>query len=228
VNFHVHAGEVVCLLGDNGAGKSTLVRVLSGAVRPDGGQLLVEGSGVEFDGPSHARSLGVETVYQDLALAPDLNSAENLYLGREIRARGVLGRLGFIDKRAMRKATQERFAQMGVSLPSVTEPVSSLSGGQKQIVAFGRASTQSGRVVILDEPTAALAVEPARRVRDVIRRIRDLGLGVVLVTHDLPGAFEVADRIVVMRLGRDVASLRTGECSMENLVALMTGAIESV
>lgn len=227
VDFAVHAGEIVGLVGDNGAGKSTLVKVMSGALRPDGGETLIDGDAVRLDGPAHARRYGVESVHQELALAPDLDAAENLYLGRELRAVGWIGRLGFMHRRAMTREATRYFAELGVPLPSVSIPVRDLSGGQRQIVAVARAAAFSGRVVFLDEPTAALAVEPARRVMDLIQGIRSSGVGVVLITHDLPRVFELADRIQVLRLGRIAGSVIPSTGTMDEVVGLMTGAAGS-
>ena len=224
VDLAVQPGEIVAIVGDNGAGKSTLVNVLSGAQRPDAGEIHLDGQTVELTDPATARRHGIETVYQVLALSPELSAAENLYLGRELRRRGLLGKMGFIDMPRMEREAAIRFSDLGVPLPSVTVRVASLSGGQRQTVAVARAATFTGRVVFLDEPTAALAVEPARKVMDLIKRISSRGVAVVLITHDLPRVFEVADRIVVMRLGRCVGAVDPKESTMDQVVALMTTA----
>jgi simple sugar transport system ATP-binding protein len=224
-DFDVRRGEVVALVGDNGAGKSTLVKVLSGILAADAGEIRFGGEPVTVPSPEAARELGIETVYQDLALAPDLDPAANLYLGREIVRGGPLGWLGLLDNRAMRSGTSEAFASLGVGLQSTDAPVATLSGGQRQGVAVSRAVTWASKVVFMDEPTAALGVVQTRRVLDLIRRVRDSGLSVVLISHNMPEVFEVADRIEVMRLGQRVASFRAADVSMEDVVGAMTGAL---
>jgi simple sugar transport system ATP-binding protein len=224
-DFDVYRGEVVALVGDNGAGKSTLIKILSGIHAADAGEIRFEDEPVSVPSPEAARELGIETVYQDLALAPDLDPAANLYLGREILRPGPLGWLGILDKRAMSRRTSEAFASLGVGLQSTDVPVATLSGGQRQGVAVSRAVTWASKVVIMDEPTAALGVVQTRKVLELIRRVRDSGLSVVLISHNMPEVFEVADRIEVMRLGERVASFRAAEVSMEDVVAAMTGAL---
>jgi simple sugar transport system ATP-binding protein len=225
-DFAVRAGEVVALVGDNGAGKSTLVKILSGTLRPDAGEILFESRPVSLRSPHEARDLGIETVYQDLAVAPDLDPAANLFLGRERTLAGPLGRLGFLDRRAMRREADEAFASLGVELQDTDVSVASLSGGQRQGVAVSRAVTWASRVVFMDEPTAALGVVQSRNVYELIRRVRSSGLAVVLISHNLPEVFEVADRIEVMRLGRRVARFEATGTSMDEVVAAMTGASE--
>jgi simple sugar transport system ATP-binding protein len=225
-HFTVHPGEVVALIGDNGAGKSTLVKVLSGVVAPDAGEIVFEGRTVTVPNPIAARELGIETVYQDLALAPDLESSANLFLGREEVRKGVLGRLGFLDKAAMRSRTKEAFGQLGVGVQDPTAAVATLSGGQRQGVAVARAVTWAGKIVFMDEPTAALGVVQTRAVLELIRRVRDTGLSVVLISHNMPEVMEVSDRVEVLRLGERVAQLKTADTSMEELVAAMTGALD--
>jgi simple sugar transport system ATP-binding protein len=224
-DFDVYRGEVVALVGDNGAGKSTLIKILSGIHAADAGEIRFEDEPVSVPSPEAARELGIETVYQDLALAPDLDPAANLYLGREILRPGPLGWLGILDKRAMSRRTSEAFASLGVGLQSTDVPVATLSGGQRQGVAVSRAVTWASKVVIMDEPTAALGVVQTRKVLELIRRVRDSGLSVVLISHNMPEVFEVADRIEVLRLGERVASFRAAEVSMEDVVAAMTGAL---
>jgi simple sugar transport system ATP-binding protein len=224
-NFTVHAGEVVALVGDNGAGKSTLVKCLAGVQSPDAGEIRFEGRPVVFHAPEDARELGIETVYQDLALAPDLESSANLFLGREVLRKGLLGRLGWLDTDAMRKQTASAFGDLGVGVQDVTAPVATFSGGQRQGVAVARAVTWASRVVFMDEPTAALGVVQTRRVLELIRRVRDRGLSVVLISHNMPEVMEVADRVEVLRLGVRVATFQRGEASMEDLVGAMTGAL---
>jgi simple sugar transport system ATP-binding protein len=226
-SFTVHPGEVVALIGDNGAGKSTLVKILSGVLQPDGGEIRFEGGEVAIANPIAARQLGIETVYQDLALAPDLESSANLFLGREDLRPGILGRLGFLDKAAMRRRTREAFGQLGVGVQDPTAPVATLSGGQRQGVAVARAVTWAGKLVFMDEPTAALGVVQTRAVLRLIRRVRDTGLSVVLISHNMPEVMEVSDRIEVLRLGERVAQFKTAETTMEDLVAAMTGALRS-
>src|SRR5512145_522908 len=181
-DFTVNAGEVVALIGDNGAGKSTLIKTLSGVLEPDDGEIRFEGRTVAIPTPHAARDLGIETVYQDLALAPDLESSGNLFLGREAIRPGLLGKLGFLDKREMRRRTSEAFKTLGVGVKDPAAAVATLSGGQRQGVAVARAVTWAGKVVIMDEPTAALGVVQTRNVLDLIRRVRDTGLAVVLIS----------------------------------------------
>jgi simple sugar transport system ATP-binding protein len=224
-DFTVNRGEVVALIGDNGAGKSTLVKTLSGVHAPDAGEIVFEGSAVSLPTPEAARELGIETVYQDLALAPDLESAANLFLGREIVRPGILGRLGFLDNGAMRKRTESAFTDLGVGVQDVEAPVATFSGGQRQGVAVARAVTWASKVVFMDEPTAALGVVQTRRVLELIARVRDRGLSVVLISHNMPEVMEVADRVEVLRLGQRVAMFKRGEATMEDLVGAMTGAL---
>lgn len=224
-NFAVYPGEVVALLGDNGAGKSTLVKTISGVIRPDEGHLFFEGKHVTISSPIAARGLGIETVYQDLALAPDVDAATNIFLGREILRPGILGMLGMLDKKAMSQRTNEAFRTLKVGLKDGGAPVMHLSGGQRQGVAVARAVTWARKLVILDEPTAALGVVQSGRVNDLIRNIRSAGLAVVLITHNLPFVFQVADRMEVMRFGARVARFPTEGTSMEDVVAAMTGAL---
>jgi simple sugar transport system ATP-binding protein len=225
-SFTVQPGEVVALIGDNGAGKSTLVKTLSGVHAPDDGEIRFEGRPVAIPTPHAARELGIETVYQDLALAPDLESSANLFLGREAVRPGILGRLGFLDKPAMRRRTQDAFKQLGVGVQDATAAVATLSGGQRQGVAVARAVTWAGKVVFMDEPTAALGVVQTRNVLDLIKRVRETGLAIVLISHNMPEVMEVSDRVEVLRLGRRVARFKTADASMEDLVGAMTGALE--
>jgi simple sugar transport system ATP-binding protein len=224
-DFSVQAGEVVALIGDNGAGKSTLVKALSGVYPPDAGEIRFEGRRVVIASPEAARELGIETVYQDLALAPDLESSANLFLGREVLRPGLLGRLGFLDDGAMRERTRSAFGELGVGVQDVSAPVATFSGGQRQGVAVARAVTWASKVVFMDEPTAALGVVQTRRVLDLILRVRERGLSVVLISHNMPEVMEVADRVEVLRLGRRVATFKRGEATMEDLVGAMTGAV---
>jgi simple sugar transport system ATP-binding protein len=224
-NFTVYPQEVVALVGDNGAGKSTLVKSLVGVHPPDSGEIIFEGREVQIHTPHEARDLGIETVYQDLALAEEIDPAANMYLGREILRPGVLGKLGFLDKPAMRHKSEDAFRNLGVRIQDTAAPVANMSGGQRQGVAISRAVTWASKVVFMDEPTAALGVVQTRNVLDHIRRVRDQGLSVVLISHNMPEVFEVADRIEVLRLGERVARLRPSEVSMEDVVSAMTGAL---
>jgi simple sugar transport system ATP-binding protein len=223
-DFDVAAGEVVALIGDNGAGKSTLVRMLSGSEQPDAGQILLDDEEVRLDTPAAARRLGIETVFQDLALAPHLDPVQNMYLGREIMRPGLLGRLGFMDKAAMRAGSRQAFEKLGATVRNLSGEVGSMSGGQKQGVAVARAAAWVSKVIFLDEPTAALGVVQTRNVLDLIRRVADEGIGVVFISHSMPHVMEVADRVQVMRQGRMVATYRAKDTNMEQLVAAMTGA----
>lgn len=224
-SFAAYPGEVVALVGDNGAGKSTLTKILSGVAHPDGGEILFDGRPVQIESPLAAQRLGIESVYQDLALAPDLDGAANVYLGREPTRRGVLGALGVLDKKAMRDGTAKAFAELGVEVRDPGVPVAHLSGGQRQGVAVARAAAWAKRVVIMDEPTAALGVVQSARVLEVIRQVRSRGLTVVLISHNMPEVLEVADRIEVLRLGERVARFTREEATLELVVAAMTGAL---
>ncbi len=221
-DFRVMPGEIVALIGDNGAGKSTLVKILSGADRPDEGTLRVEGKEVSFTSPLDAQEYGIATVYQDLALAPDLTPADNLFLGRELTRSGFLGQLGVLDRRPMQRRAVEQFAKLGVQLKSQRVAIASLSGGQQQSVAIARAAMWASKLVILDEPTAALGVVQTQRVLDLCRRVRDAGTSVVLISHNMPQVLEIADRVHVLRLGQTVADLRAAGSSVEDLVREMT------
>jgi simple sugar transport system ATP-binding protein len=221
-SFAAYPGEVVALIGDNGAGKSTLVKALSGAIRPDRGEILVEGRAVHMSSPLDARRYGIETVYQDLALAPDLDAAANLHLGREIyrfRALHVLNRA------EMRRRAVTAFADLGVELPDVSAPVVTLSGGQRQSVAVARAVAYASKIIFMDEPTAALGVVQRGRVLDNIRRVRDRGIAVVLISHNMPEVLAVSDRVEVLRMGHRVARFNASEVTVEQLVGAMTGAL---
>jgi simple sugar transport system ATP-binding protein len=224
-NLTVHPREVVALVGDNGAGKSTLVKSVVGVHPPDSGEVLFEGRPVSIHTPHDARDLGIETVYQDLALAAEVDPAANMFLGREILRPGLLGKLGVLDKADMRRRSDEAFGALGVRIQDTSARVANMSGGQRQGIAICRAVTWASKVVFMDEPTAALGVVQTRNVLDQIRRVREHGLSVVLISHNMPEVFEVADRIEVLRLGERVASLRPKDVSMEDVVAAMTGAL---
>ena len=228
INCQIRPGEVVGLLGDNGAGKSTLLKVLSGAHKPSGGTLRINGREVVFNGPRDAASAGVQMVYQDLALVDSRDIATNLCLGREIVRKGPLGWLGFLDMKAMRREAQRELAALGVTTASMSRPVEMLSGGQRQVVALARSAVRvaggEGGVLLLDEPTAALGYEQTRQVEGLIKRLAERGIGIVLVTHNLPLCFQVADRIVVLNRGRKVADVATSETDTDSLVGWITGA----
>jgi ABC-type sugar transport system ATPase subunit len=217
-------GEVHAIVGDNGAGKSTFIKILSGVLQPDEGEIFIDGRAVTVHNPQAARDLGIETVYQDLALAGHLDAASNLFLGRETMLPPPLGWMGFLDKRAMRRRTEEEMRHLKIGIKSVEQPVLSLSGGQRQAVAVARAVAWGKRIVIMDEPTAALGVRESLMVLQLIGEIRARGIGVIMISHNLPEIFEVADRISVMRLGQTVANFTKAETSMEAIVTMMTGA----
>lgn len=225
-DFDILPGEVVALIGDNGAGKSTMVKALTGNLELDAGQLFFDGEPVTISTPQQAAHLGMEVVYQDLALAPHLNPFQNMFLGREIPRRGILGKLGFMDDKAMKAKAKAGFDDLGGTVRSMTAPVGSMSGGQRQQIAIVRAIAWAGKVVFLDEPTAALGVVQTKNVLDTIKRVRDRGIAVVLISHSMPHVLEVADRVQVMRLGTRVATLPAKGTTVEQLVGAMTGALE--
>jgi len=204
------------------------VKTLSGVHPPDAGEIIFEGTPVTLHNPTEARELGIETVYQDLALAPDLESSANLFLGREDTRSGLLGKLGFLDNGAMRKRTKEAFTTLGVGVQDVEAPVANFSGGQRQGVAVARAVTWASKVVFMDEPTAALGVVQTRKVLELIHRVSETGLAVVLISHNMPDVLAVSHRVEVLRLGERVARFKTSEVTMETLVGAMTGAIGKV
>jgi fructose transport system ATP-binding protein len=225
-DFELRAGEILAVIGDNGAGKSTLIKALSGALVPDEGEIRLDGRPVHFRSPIDARREGIETVYQDLAVAPAMTIAENLFLGRELTRFGTLGRvLRILDKRRMVDEAQRHMADLKIGIRSMTQPVETLSGGQRQGVAVARSAAFARHVVIMDEPTAALGVKEGNMVLELIRRVRDRGLPVILISHNMPHVFEVADRIHVQRLGRRAAVLNPKAISMSDTVAVMTGAM---
>lgn len=225
-DFDLRAGEVLAVIGDNGAGKSTLIKALSGALTPDSGQIEIDGNPVKLRNPLDARKHGIETVYQDLALAPALDIATNMFMGRELRRSGPLGSmLRILDKPRMRAEAAEHMDELGIGLRSLSLPVENLSGGQRQGVAVARAAAWARRMVIMDEPTAALGVRESAQVLDLIGRVRDRGLPVVLISHNMPHVFEIADRIHVQRLGRRVGLVDKADYSMSEVVSIMTGAL---
>lgn len=227
-DFDIYPGEVVALIGDNGAGKSTMVKAMSGNLPLDSGQIEFEGQPVELSSPQQAAALGMEVVYQDLALAPHLDPTQNVFLGREIPAKGPLGRLGFMDSKEMRRQSRGFFDDLGATVRSLTTPVGSMSGGQRQGIAIARAIAWASKIVFLDEPTAALGVVQTKNVLETIKRVRNKGIAVVLISHSMPHVLEVADRVQVMRLGRRVATYKGSETSVEQLVGAMTGALDAV
>ncbi|GAA5050146.1 ABC-type sugar transport system ATPase subunit [Thermocatellispora tengchongensis] len=225
VDLDIAPGEVHALLGDNGAGKSTLVKVLAGAVTPDEGSIEIGGRRHRFTSPRDAQRAGIETVYQDLALAPTLPPDANLFLGREPARPGLLGRLGFVDRKAMREAAGTHLRSLNSKVQDLGAEVGSMSGGQKQAVAVARAAMWGSALIMMDEPTAALGVAQTESVLDLIRRIRDeKGLPVLLISHNLPDVFSVADRVTVLRLGRRVLTAPIGEVTATGLIEAMTGA----
>jgi fructose transport system ATP-binding protein len=226
-DLELYAGEVLAVIGDNGAGKSSLIKCLSGAMVPDEGEIELEGRSVQFKRPSDARAAGIETVYQTLAVAPALDIASNMFLARERRRPGPLGTwLRMLDKSGMRRAARKTIQELGIgTIQDITQTVETLSGGQRQAVAVARAAAFGSRVVILDEPTAALGVKESGLVLQLIRDLRDRGLPVILISHNMPHVFEVADSIHIQRLGRRIAVVTPTSHTMADAVAIMTGAV---
>ncbi|GLY27157.1 sugar ABC transporter ATP-binding protein [Kineosporia sp. NBRC 101731] len=225
-DLELYPGEILAVIGDNGAGKSSLIKALSGALVPDSGEIWLDGERVNFRTPMDARTAGIETVYQTLAVAPGLDIADNLFLGREERRPGPLGSIfRMLDHQHMRSEAQRHMGELGIAtLQDIGQAVESLSGGQRQGVAVARSAAFGSKVVILDEPTAALGVKEGNRVLQLIRDVRDRGLPVILISHNMPHVFEVADRIHIQRLGRRVAVVTPASHSMSDMVAIMTGA----
>ena len=225
-DFDLNAGEIVAVIGDNGAGKSTLVKALAGAVTPDHGTIELDGKAVHFRGPDDARALGIETVYQNLAMSPALSIADNMFLGREWRKPGIMGSLfRQMDRPRMEKFARDKLSELGLmTIQNIHQAVETLSGGQRQGVAVARAAACGSKVVILDEPTAALGVKESRRVLELIRDVRARGIPIILISHNMPHVFEVADRIHIHRLGRRLCEISPKDYSMSDAVAFMTGA----
>lgn len=225
-DLELYPGEVLAVIGDNGAGKSSLIKCLSGAMVPDEGSMYLDGKPVSFKGPQDARAAGIETVYQTLAVAPALDIATNMFLGRERRKAGVLGSVfRMLDKPGMRRDAKAALDELGIgTLQDITQAVETLSGGQRQAVAVARAAAFGSKVVILDEPTAALGVKESGQVLQMIRDLRDRGLPIILISHNMPHVFDVADRIHIQRLGQRVAVVDPKAISMSDAVAIMTGA----
>jgi fructose transport system ATP-binding protein len=225
-DFDLMPGEILAVIGDNGAGKSTLIKALSGAVTPDHGTIELEGKPVQFRGPEEARQAGIETVYQTLAMSPALSIAENMFLGRELRMPGVLGSfLRMTDRSRMNAFAREKLNELGLmTIQDITQPVETLSGGQRQGVAVARAAAFGSKVIILDEPTAALGVKESRRVLELILDVQSRGIPIILISHNMPHVFEVADRIHIHRLGARFCVIDPKDYSMSDAVAFMTGA----
>ncbi len=225
-DFDLYPGEILAVIGDNGAGKSSLIKAISGAVRPDEGEIRLEGKPVHFSSPMEARDAGIETVYQNLALSPALSIADNMFLGREIRRPGPLGSVfRMLDHKRMEKIARDKLTELGLmTIQNINQAVETLSGGQRQGVAVARAAAFGSKVVIMDEPTAALGVKESRRVLELILEVRSRGLPIVLISHNMPHVFEVADRIHIHRLGRRLCIIKPGDYSMADAVAFMTGA----
>ncbi len=227
-DFELLPGEILAVIGDNGAGKSTLIKALAGALIPDEGEILLNGERIHFHNPLDARRHGIETVYQDLAVAPQLNIVENIFLGREIRRPGLWGSLlHMLDKKRMMDDTVRYMSDLNIGIRSMDQRVGTLSGGQRQGVAVARSAAFARNVVIMDEPTAALGVKESRMVVELIRQVRERGLPVILISHNMPQVFDLADRIHIQRLGKRVAVVKPGDCSMSDAVAIMTGALEA-
>ena len=227
-DFELRRNEILAVIGDNGAGKSTLIKALCGAVIPDGGQVLLDGAPVHFRSPIDARNAGIETVYQNLALSPALSIADNMFLGRELRKPGWTGTLfRRLDRTKMAKIARDKLSELGLlTIQNIHQSVETLSGGQRQGVAVARAAAFGSRVVIMDEPTAALGVKESRRVLELMLDVKRRGLPIVLISHNMPHVFEVADRIHIHRLGKRIAIINPKEFSMSDAVAIMTGAMK--
>ena len=225
-DFDLYPGEILAVIGDNGAGKSSLIKAISGAIRPDEGEIRLEGQPVHFGSPIDARKAGIETVYQNLALSPALSIADNMFLGRELRKPGFMGKyLRKLDHAAMDKMAREKLSELGLmTIQNINQAVETLSGGQRQGVAVARAAAFGSKVIILDEPTAALGVKESRRVLELIQDVRSRGIPIVLISHNMPHVFEVADRIHIHRLGKRLTVIDPKEYTMSDAVSFMTGA----
>jgi fructose transport system ATP-binding protein len=226
-DFDLYPGEILAVIGDNGAGKSTMIKALCGAVIPDSGEIRLAGEVVHFRSPIDAREAGIETVYQNLALSPALSIADNMFLGRELRSPGFLGTVfRALDRSAMQKFARDKLNDIGLmTIQNINQPVETLSGGQRQGVAVARAAAFARRVVIMDEPTAALGVKESRRVLELILDVKKRGLPIILISHNMPHVFEVADRIHIHRLGRRLTVIDPKKQTMSDAVAMMTGAL---
>lgn len=227
-DFELLPGEILAVIGDNGAGKSSIVKAICGATVPDAGEILIEGEPVHFTSPIEARERGIEIVYQTLALSPALSIADNMFMGREIRKKGWMGDwLKMLDKKEMERFAREKLTELGLmTVQSITQPVETLSGGQRQGVAVARAAAFATKFIIMDEPTAALGVKESRRVLELILDVKSRGIPIILISHNMPHVFEVADRIHIHRLGRRLCTINPNDYSMSDAVAMMTGAME--
>ena len=227
-DLELYKDEVLGVIGDNGAGKSTLIKELCGAVQPDSGEILLDGKKVTFASPIEARNIGIETVYQNLALSPALTIADNMFLGREIHKKGVMGKVfRFLDQSGMQEIARKKLSELGLlTIQNINQQVETLSGGQRQGVAVARAATFGTKVIIMDEPTAALGVKESRRVLELISEVKSRGIPIILISHNMPHVFEVADRVHIHRLGKRLCVVNPSEYSMSDAVALMTGAKE--
>jgi fructose transport system ATP-binding protein len=227
-DFDLYPGEILAVIGDNGAGKSTLIKALCGAVTPDEGEIRLDGQVMNFSNPMQARNAGIETVYQNLALSPALSISDNMFLGREIRKPGILGSVfRMLDRSAMEKRARDKLSELGLmTIQNIGQAVETLSGGQRQGVAVARAAAFGSKVVIMDEPTAALGVKESRRVLELILDVKRRGLPIVLISHNMPHVFEVADRIHIHRLGKRLCIINPKDYTMSDAVAFMTGAKE--
>ncbi|WGH79988.1 ATP-binding cassette domain-containing protein [Jannaschia ovalis] len=227
-DFELYPGEILAVIGDNGAGKSTLIKALSGAIQPDGGSVHLEGAQVHFHSPNDARQAGIETVYQTLAMSPALSIADNMFMGRELRRPGIMGSVfRKLDRKRMEELAREKLNELGLmTIQNINQAVETLSGGQRQGVAVARAAAFGSKVIILDEPTAALGVKESRKVLELIQDVRSRGIPIILISHNMPHVFEVADRIHIHRLGKRLTVIDPKDYTMSDAVAFMTGAKE--
>ncbi len=227
-DFELYPGEILAVIGDNGAGKSTLIKAVSGAVQPDEGEVFLEGQKVHFNSPLDARAAGIETVYQTLAMSPALSIADNMFMGRELRRPGLMGKFfRKLDRPAMEKFAREKLSELGLmTIQNINQAVETLSGGQRQGVAVARAAAFGSKVIILDEPTAALGVKESRRVLELIQDVKSRGIPIILISHNMPHVFEVADRVHIHRLGKRLCVIDPKDYTMSDAVAFMTGAKE--
>lgn len=227
-DFELRQGEILAVIGDNGAGKSSIVKAICGATIPDEGEILIDGKPVNFTSPLQARAMGIEIVYQTLAMSPALSIADNMFMGREIRKAGIMGKVfRQLDRKAMEKFAREKLTELGLmTVQSINQTVETLSGGQRQGVAVARAAAFATKFIIMDEPTAALGVKESRRVLELILDVRARGIPIILISHNMPHVFEVADRIHIHRLGKRLCTIKPDDCSMSDAVALMTGAMK--
>ncbi|MBT4911745.1 MAG: sugar ABC transporter ATP-binding protein [Flavobacteriales bacterium] len=228
-NLELYKDEVLGVIGDNGAGKSTLIKALCGAVQPDSGEIYLDGELVTFNSPIEARKTGIETVYQNLALSPALTIADNMFLGREIHKKGIMGKFfRVLDQSGMQNLARKKLSELGLlTIQNINQQVETLSGGQRQGVAVARATAFGTKVIIMDEPTAALGVKESRRVLELIGEVKSRGIPIILISHNMPHVFEVADRVHIHRLGKRLCVVNPKDYSMSDAVALMTGAKEA-